>query len=220
MVEKTEKTKKPTRNLKKFLRLSFFKNLKGKNILLVILLIIVIVLIGLLKNQLVVATVNGKQINRTKVIRELEKKEGKKILDSIITEELIALAAEKRKIGVSKQEIEDEFKKIEKSVSAQGQNLDQLLLVQNFSREQLRKQIRIQLILKKMVNPNDIKVQDREIEDYIEKNKESIPENAKMDQVKKQAREQLAQQKLNQNIEKLIQELQQKAKIQYFFNFN
>ncbi|KKR26555.1 MAG: hypothetical protein UT57_C0031G0001, partial [Microgenomates group bacterium GW2011_GWC1_39_7] len=47
MVEKTEKTKKPTRNLKKFLRLSFFKNLKGKNILLVILLIIVIVLIGL-----------------------------------------------------------------------------------------------------------------------------------------------------------------------------
>jgi len=98
--------------------------------------------------------------------------------------------------------------------------LDQLLLVQNFSREQLRKQIRIQLILKKMVNPNDIKVQDREVEDYIEKNKESIPENAKMDQVKKQAREQLAQQKLNQNIEKLIQELQQKAKIQYFFNFN
>src|SRR3989344_3144614 len=66
MVEKTEKTKKPTRNLKKFLRLSFFKNLKGKNILLVILLIIFIVLIGLLKNQLVVATVNGKQINRNK----------------------------------------------------------------------------------------------------------------------------------------------------------
>ncbi len=190
-----------------------FSNIKVKNLAIAGILIVVIAIFGLLKNQFIAATVNGKPITRAELIQELERKQGKAALDSMITEKLILEEAAKKKVEISDQDIDQELKNIEKSVTEQGQNLDQLLLAQNLTHDELKKQVRIQLLLKKMVGK--VEVTEKEVNGYIEKNKDSIPQDAKMEDITKQVKEQLSQQKLNDKIQELIQKLQNGAKIEY-----
>lgn len=188
-------------------------NIRVKNLLVPTILVAIIAILGLLKNQFIVATVNGKPITRIELIKTLEKKEGKRTLDSLITEAVILQETNRKGIKVSDQDIDKELKNIEKSVTSQGQNLDQLLLAQNLTRDELKNQIKIQLILKKMVGK--IEVTDKEVDEYIEQNKDSIPTDAKVEDVRNQVKNQLSQQKLNEKIQNFIQDLQKKAKIEY-----
>lgn len=197
---------------------SFFVNMKIKKILIAIGLIVLIIALGLLKNHFVVANVNGEQISRIELIRELEKTEGKRILDSLVIQTLITQEAKKRNVSVTDENIQGEIAKIEKNISDQGQKLDDLLAVQNLTRKQLEEQIVIQILLQKMVGEN-IQVTDIEVDDYIEKNKESLPEDTNMDELKTNIKEQLKQQKLNGKIQELIQKLQKEAKIDYLLKF-
>ena len=197
---------------------SFFVNMKIKKLLIAIGLIVALIALGLLKDHFVVALVNGEQISRIELIRELEKAEGKRILDSLVIQTLITQEAKKRNVSATDENIQGEIAKIEKNISDQGQKLDDLLAVQNLTRRQLEKQIIIQILLQKMVGEN-IQVTDIEVDDYIEKNKESLPENANMDELKIDTKEQLKQQKLNGKIQELIQKLQKEAKIDYLLKF-
>ena len=194
------------------------KNFQLKDLLIPAAIIVVALLLFLLRGQLVVATVNGRQISRLNLIRELEKKDGKTVLESLITEQLISQEAEKRKITLLDAEINKEISTIEKSVAKQGQNLDLLLTQQGMTRSDLLKQVKIQLLLKKMVGQNII-VTDKEINDYIDKNKASLPSGTDPATLKPQIKTQLEQQKANEKIQKLISDLQSKAKIQYLLKF-
>ena len=197
---------------------SFFVNMKIKKLLIAIGLIVALIALGLLKEHFVVANVNGEQISRIELIRELEKTEGKRILDSLVIQTLIRQEAKKRNVSVTDENIQGEIAKIEKNISDQGQKLDDLLAVQNLTRKQLEEQIIIQILLQKMVGEN-IQVTDIEVDDYIEKNKESLPEDANMDELKIDTKEQLKQQKINGKIQELIQKLQKEAKIDYLLKF-
>ncbi len=194
------------------------KNFQLKDLLIPAAIIVVALLLFLLRGQLVVATVNGRQISRLNLIRELEKKDGKTVLESLITEQLILQEAEKRKITLSDAQVNKEISTIEKSVAKQGQNLDLLLTQQGMTRSDLLKQVKIQLLLKKMVGQNII-VTDKEINDYIDKNKASLPSGTDPATLKPQIKTQLEQQKANEKIQKLISDLQSKAKIQYLLKF-
>ncbi len=174
----------------------------------------VIILLGLARNQIVAANVNGEQISRLEVINELESKNGKQVLEAIVTEKLIDQEAKKKKINISDKELDDEMKKIEKSVSDQGQKLDDLLALQGLTREELKSQVKTQIILKKL--SGEIKVEDKEVNDYIEQNKDSIPADADMNEIRTQAKAQLEQQKLNDKIQTLVGELQKNSKIEYY----
>lgn len=188
-------------------------NIKVKNLLVPCILIATLIILGLFKNQFIVASVNGKQITRLELIKKLEKRDGKTMLDNLIIETLILQEAENRKVNVGNQEVDGEIKKIEKNFSDQGQNLDQLLALQNLSLEELKNQIRIQLILKKLVG--DVKVTNQEIGDYIEKNKDLIPKETSPEKARGDAKKQLEDQKINEKVQALIKDLQQKAKIEY-----
>src|SRR3990172_2625847 len=113
-----------------------------KNILTAVVVVIIVLVLGLLKNQFVAASVNGKQINRLELIRELEKREGKRALENLVSEELIMQEAKKKNINVSDEEINRELDVIEKSVTAQGQKLDDLLALQGLTRQQLKEEVR------------------------------------------------------------------------------
>ena len=108
-------------------------NLSFKNLIFPIFIAVVIILLGLFRNQFIVATVNGRPITRVNLLSELEKRNGKTVLDALVTQQLILQETEKRKITVSDKEVAGEVGKIEKSVSGQGQNLDLLLAQQNMS---------------------------------------------------------------------------------------
>lgn len=212
----TVKSKSPIRSSEKSVvkdnKKSFARGIELKALIPAIIVVAIIGLLGLFRNQFVVATVNGKQISRIELIRELEKKDGKTVLESLISKELVMQEAEKRKVSVSDSEVKSQVSKIEKSVSDQGQNLELLLAQQNMTRADLTEQIKIQALLKKMVG--DIKVTDKEVADYLEQNKDSIPEGTKPEEIKAQVKEQLEQQKLNEKIQTFVADLQKKAKIE------
>jgi foldase protein PrsA len=163
----------------------------------------------------VVARVNGTAITRSEYVDELEKSAGKQVLESIATRTLIEQEASKKNVTVSNEELDAEIRKIESQLTAQGQNLDQVLSFQGLTRDGLREQIEIQKTVEKLVG-NNVQVTDQEIEAFIEENPNLASAETDLDTLKGQAREQLKQQKTDAKIQELIQNLRQSAKIEYF----
>ena len=164
------------------------------------------------------AFVNGTPITRFGVIKALEKQGGKRVLDSLVTRELILQEAKKKKVVVNQNEIDKEIKKIEENTSKQGQNLDQILNFQGMTRDDFKNQIEIQLIVEKLL-ASKIKVSNEEIDDFIRKNTPTEEGSTLKPPTKDEAKEQLRQQKLQQEADTLIQQLKKNAKISYFVNY-
>ena len=169
-----------------------------------------------LRRYLIAATVNGKSVSRLAVLKKLEKQGGKKILETMITEAIIQQEAEKRKIVISQKDVDAEMKKIEANVTSQGSTLDQALQNQGMTKNDLTKEIKIQLMLQKMAG-NDIKISDKEIDDFISANKNQQGFDREIP--REQAVSQLKQQKSQQKIQSFLSDLKTKAKITYFVNY-
>jgi foldase protein PrsA len=176
-----------------------------------------IALLYVLWSVLVAATVNGQPISRIAVIRELERQGGKQALDSLVTKSLITQEAQKKNISVSQKEVDDELKKIDANLAKQGQKLDQVLTLQGMTKAQLVDQIRLQKMIEKMIGK--VSVTDKEIADYIESNKESLPQDQSEDDLKKNVKTQLEQQKLNQKAQALLESLRKNAKVSYHVSY-
>ena len=188
-----------------------------KQISLVIGIIVVIGLLYLLSRILIAALVNGQPISRLTVIHQLEQQNGKRALDSLITQKLIEDEASKRNITVSQQEIDNQTKTIEKNIQSQGATLDQALAQQGMTRKDLTDQLRLQLLVNKMVGtPN---VTDKEIADFIKTNQQQLPQGQSDATVKNQVKQQLIQQKQQQLSQTFVQNLRSKAHITYFVNY-
>ena len=209
----TERMPSPKSNISS--KRSILKNyLNKRNVVIAIVVIFIVAIVYLLKNQLIVATVNGEPINRLTLINQLEKQTGKKVLEGLVTNTLILQEAKKRNVVVNNSEIDAEIKNIDDNLKKSGQSLDQALMLQGLTIDVVKEQVKVNLIIKKLL-AGKISVSDKDINDYIDQNKESIPKDAKLEDTKKQARQQLEQQKLQGKYQELIKSLQDKAKINY-----
>lgn len=177
----------------------------------------ILVLLFIFKSLFVAAIVNGQPISRLAVVKELEKQGGKRTLDSIITKALVNQEAKKKNISVSQKDVDAQLKTIETNLSKQGISLDQALKEQGLTKKDLVEDIKLQLLVQKMVGQVD--VSQKEIDDYITTNQAQIPENSNPDEIKKQAQQQIAQQKTQEKIQELIENLKSKAKITYFVKY-
>src|SRR3989339_155963 len=165
-----------------------------------------VIILGVLiyagKGLFIAAIVDGSPISRLSVISKLEKTSGKKLLDSLIAERLVKNEVKAKKIVVSDEEINGEIKKIEDQIALQGGTLDEALIAENMSRNDLKTQIILQKELEKLV-ADRINVTDEEVAQYISDNKISIPageEAAMSEQIKKE----LKNQKINQEADALV----------------
>ncbi len=170
------------------------------------------------KGLVVAAVVNGNPIYRVNVIKETEKQAGKQTINNLVRNSLIEQEAKKQNVTVTDKEIDDEIKKVESTLSKSGQKMDQVLQLQGLTKEDLRKLIRLDKMVSKMVG-KDIKVTDAEIAAYIEKNRESLPAEQTEEQLKKSVSDNLRQQKLNEKVQQWLADLQKKANIQYFVQY-
>ncbi|MGK2848718.1 MAG: SurA N-terminal domain-containing protein [Minisyncoccota bacterium] len=168
------------------------------------------------KNYFVVAMVDGEPISRLSVIERLEKRSGKTVLDSIITEKLIDNETKRQGISVSEDDIDAEIKTIEASVTAQGATLEDALDQQGMTMEDFRKSITLQKKLEKLLG-DKIKVSDEEITKSLG-DQAGIPAG-KEEEIRQQVTQQLESEKLNQEAGKYIEELRTNAKIQLFMNY-
>ncbi len=209
--------KKTKKSLDRFSFLKKFKFNKRK----VGILAVFVVLIGLaylLKGVVLAATVNGKPILRYSVIKTLEKQNGKDALESLVTESLILQEAQKQGISVLPKDVNEEVKKIEDRMTAQGQNLDSVLELQGMSRSDLEKQIRIQKMIEKIF-ADKLNVSGEEVDKYIEENKDLLPKDQDVNTLRADVLSQLKQQKLSQEFYPWLQNIKQGAKINYFVNY-
>ncbi len=168
-----------------------------------------------------VASVNGQLIGRLTIIQELEKQGGKKTLEVIISKTLINQEAKKRKVNISQKDIDAEIQKIETNVTAQGSTLDQALQQQGMTKNDLTDEIKLQLLVTKMVD-NNISVTDKEIDDYLTNQKaQSSLSSAQPapELTRDQAKGAIKQQKLQAKIQTFVADLQAKAKINYFIKY-
>ncbi len=170
------------------------------------------------KGQFVVAMVNGQPISRLALIKELEKQYGQDILEVLVTQVLVWQEAEKQGVTVSGEEIDQEIKRIEEEVAAQGQDLNQLLDLQGVTRDELKEQIKLQKTAEKIAG-QDIQVTNEEVETYLTENEASPSGETSAEEIKQSIRQQLEQQKLNEGINSWIEALRNSAKITYLKKF-
>lgn len=170
------------------------------------------------KSLFIAATVNGEPIARLSVIQEVEKQGGKQILETLINERLIMQEARTKGVNVTQEEVDAEIASIEDQVKTQGQTLDQVLALQGVSREEFDKQVKIQVIIKKLV-ADKISVTDEDISKYMEDNKDYLPEASDEAELKAQVKEQLTQQKISEEFQTLLTDLRTNAKVNYFVSY-
>jgi foldase protein PrsA len=172
----------------------------------------------IVKNFLIAAFVNGQPISRITIIKELERQAGKQTLDGMITRVLIQQEADKKNIIVGQDEIDGEIKTIEDSLKEQQTTLDAALQLQGMTKDDLIKDIRLQLIVQKLVEEK-VKLSDEEVKAYAKENEDFFPEDATEEERIEDAREQLKQQQISVETQKLIDELQKNAKTIYFVSY-
>lgn len=180
--------------------------------------VLIIIALFFAKGIFVAATVNGSPISRLSVIQELEKQGGKQALESLIDKKLIETELKKQNITVTKEEVDEEIKKIEEQVASQGGTLDQALALQGMTREKLIEQITIQKKLEKLL-ADKVAVTDAEVDTYLKDSKATPPKDVKMEDFRKQISGQLKQQKFQQEAQKWVSDLTASAKIKYYVNY-
>lgn len=192
---------------------------KNKKSLLIGAIVVAIVVIAFLaKGFFVAALINGEPISRMAIIKELEKQSGKAALDRAITRSLVFQEAAKKKVSASKEDIDKEIARIDKQFKSQGQNLDQLLTAQGISRKELNEDIKVQIIVQKILG-DKVKVSDKEFLDFLDKNKDLIANEKDQAAAKINLKLQLEQQKLAQKYQEWIANLKKNAKINFFVQY-
>jgi len=199
-----------------------FAGIKKKYIIIAAVIIIIFGMFYYLRSYFVVATVNGQPISRSMFDHELQKQEGKQVLSTLVRKTIVMQAADKNHITVSQNEVNNQIKKIENSLAKKGQKLDQALLLSGLTRTDLEDQVKTQLILEKLFAKN-IRVSDKEIDDYIAKNTNQngqIPgSDIQQPQLSRDdAREAIKQDKLTTVFKPWLDQQQGQAKIVYFIN--
>ena len=169
------------------------------------------------KSLFVAAIVNGQPISRISIVRNLEKRGGQEALDTSINEALIFQEAKRGNVSVTDEEVEGVISKIEAGLENQG-GLDQALLLESMTRDDLVKQIQMQKLVEKMLADRII-VTEADVSEYIDANSEILPEDTSTEEINETVKNQLQQQKLSSEIQIWLADLRQKAKINYFVEY-
>lgn len=183
--------------------------------------LVVVLLAGVayyFKGYFVVATVNGRPIYRYSVVRQLEVQGGQEVLQGKITEALIREEAARRKVEVTEPEIESKVASLQSEFQAQGQDLQQILEIQGMTMDQLKKQIKIQLIVEKMFG-SEVDVTEEEVNKYLEDYGDTLPEYDNEEAKLQAVRQNLEQTELVDSFQGWLQTAQSEADIKYLFNY-
>jgi len=196
------------------LKFKMDKRLSKTLIPLLIVLAIAGVLYGI-KGWFVAAVVNGRPISRWSLDRQLEKQMGKAVLENEIVKILILQAGKKEKVVVSREELDAKIEEIKEQFSSQGTDLETLLASQGQTSKDLEEQIKVQLIVEKIVG-KDIEVTDEQIAEYFETSKDFFPEDATLEEMKEDIQQDLFQQKLGEKFQPWLTQLKEDSKVYYF----
>lgn len=191
------------------------KKLDSKKLVKALIFLLILALAYLIKDEVIVASVNGKPITRIALIRNLEKQNAASTLENMTLQMLVEQQLKKEGVKVSDEEMEAELKKIEEQLAAQGQNLDDLLKAQGLTRSAVKEQLALSKGMEILL-ADKVAVSAEEVTAYFEENKELLGKDLKFEDIKADIENQLKQQKLATEQQKWFAELKKNAKINYF----
>lgn len=213
-LSKQKKLKFPQTILKNISKEKVFSFIKRPIVIICVILAVIIGAAFFLRSMFIVATINGEPVTRLQLISDLERQYGKQALEGLVTEKLILQEAKSKKVTVSDSDVSTELKKIESQVSQSGQTLDQLLALQGMTRTDLQKRIKVQKIVEKLIVSN-LDVTEKEIDNYINENKDSFATSEITKEIRDSIKEQLKQSKITEKYQQWLAELKKNAKIEY-----
>lgn len=191
------------------------KKIDSKKLVKALIFLLILALAYLIKDEVIVASVNGKPITRIALIRNLEKQNAASTLENMTLQMLVEQQLKKEGVKVSDEEMEAELKKIEEQLTAQGQNLDDLLKAQGLTRAAVKEQLALSKGMEILL-ADKVAVSAEEVTAYFEENKELLGKDLKFEDIKADIENQLKQQKLATEQQKWFAELKKNAKINYF----
>lgn len=152
--------------------IAFMKNNKLMMIFAVIFLGLLLIFATAFTRTETAASINGEKITKDQLNAKLTEMYGEDILDSLITNKVIELEAEKEKVKVTGNEIDEELTKLQESYG--GEEAFAAALEQNnVSMDRIREDIEIYLLAEKMIGAS-IEVTEEEMQTYFEENKDSF----------------------------------------------
>jgi parvulin-like peptidyl-prolyl isomerase len=191
------------------------KNPKNcKNMHMFFLVLILGVSLGVFYKYGIVATVNGKAISRIAYIKKLEKNDAKQLLDQMITENLILGEANKKGVKIEKNVIDEEIKKIDEQIKAQGQTLEAALSSRGMTKADLEDQINMQKVVEKLSAPTT-EITQAQIDEFLKANKAQLPAKSTKEELQTIAKDELARQASDSAVTAWLEGLRKDAKIIY-----
>lgn len=180
---------------------------------------IIVLIAGLLllalynKSWFIAATLDGQPITTLELFSRMNQQFRTQTLNQIINEKMILMEASKKSVIVSSSEIDQKLKDLENQVGG-SEIFKSLLAQQGQTRDSLKEQLRLQLIIEKLYQ-NEATVSAEEIDQFLETNQALLTSTDSAKQ-RIEAEESLRQQKISQIFSQKFQELRQQAKIQIF----
>jgi foldase protein PrsA len=187
--------------------------LTKKNIILAI--ILLLILGGwIFRRYFIAATVNGQPVSRMELNSQMEKRFGSQVLDNIINERLIMGAVRQKGVFVTAEEIDTKIKDVETKLSGKI-SLDDALKMQGMTREDMRKQMEIQVSIDKLFSTEST-VSSKEVDEYIFSNKESFKNSTNPAQLRLEVTDVLHQQKVSDAFNKWFEDIKKGARIEKY----
>lgn len=184
-----------------------------KNLLPGIIVVVVLVVGAFLyfnRKLFIVATVNGSPIFRSQLNSVLSSRYGQQTLESMISEQLIAEEAKKTGVSVSAQEVQKKEDEVVKSLGSDV-NIDQLLQYQGISREDFDKQIKVQLLVQKILGRN-VHITPEDIDGFIATSSGRLTATEPA-QMREEAKQMILDEKVGEQIQSWFSAIKDKAKI-------
>ncbi|KKR88405.1 MAG: Foldase protein PrsA [Candidatus Gottesmanbacteria bacterium GW2011_GWA2_41_12] len=178
-------------------------------------LIAVLLLAGVLlyknKGLFIAGIVNGKPISAFQLNKALNDKYGKQTLEMMIDKQIILDAAAQKGVRVISKDVDNKEKELEKSLNGKV-SLTELLKNQGLTKSDFRDQLLVRLTIEKLFS-NQATVSDKEIDDFLTKNKDQLGETTDSAKLRQTAIDNIKQQKIAEEFDKWFADAKQKAKV-------
>lgn len=159
------------------------------------------------------ATVNGVPISRAELNSKLIERFGDQTLEALIGERLISQEAAKQNISATKEELTAKITEIEKTLAG-SMSLDESLKMQGISRAEFETQMRMQLLIEKLL-ADQATSSASEVAEYITTNKASLMATTAAEQQLEAERE-IRNNKMASAFSEWFTKLKEQAKIERF----
>ena len=162
------------------LRIVFKKNKVYLLTLIFTLLLVTIVSTGCssdkesVSDQEAVATVDGETISKDELYNAMVEQYGQETLDYLITQKIFELEAEKQKVNVSGEDIDQELQDL-KDYYGGEEALNQILATNGMTLDDLKERLITNVQIKKLLEP-EINITEDEMKEYFNTNKDTFGE--------------------------------------------